>query len=113
MVVDVDDRAEDVLSGRGDPPAACAWYFGDQPSDMEPFEQATGSAHLAAADLRVVAFDKELAADVLVVEPMHEMIAGEHRLKQPDVLGGSRIKAGITALSDYFSLSQPCYLRVG
>ena len=111
--MELDDRAEQVLSGSGDSPAACSWYFGDQASYVEPFEQPASFAHLAAADLRVVAFDKELATEVLVVEPVHEMVAREHRLKQPDILGGSWIKASIASLTDHFPLSEPLYPLVG
>ena len=105
--------AEQLLSQLGDAPASAVWDSGDQASYMEAFQQATHLGRQTSADLGAGDLGKESAADVAVVEATQQMVALEHCLKQPHIMAGSGIKAGIASLSNDFSLSESCYLLVG
>ena len=113
MVVQLDYSSEQLWSMGGDTPSTGPGDFGDQGSDMQPFEQATDLVGLAAAEAGITGVLKELSADVLVAESVQQMVALENGLKQPDVVTGSRIKASVASLSDNFSLREPGYLLVG
>ena len=66
----LDNSAEGFLSELGDPPAARVRYFGDQSSDMKPFQQSADSCGVPPQDVGLLVVQAEKVSNVTVVESM-------------------------------------------
>ena len=113
MIVQLDNNTEQFLADGGGPPTACVGYFGDQSADVEPFQESSDPGRPGPQERGWFVIEAQPPSNVAVVKSTQQMVALEHCLKQPKVLAGSRIKAGIASLSNDFSLSESCYLLVG
>ena len=110
MVMQVDNSAEEVLAELDDAPAASVGDFGNQVPHMDSFEQSTHLGRQRSTGFGASGLGKESAADVAVVESTQQMVALEHRLKQPHIVRGNRVEAGIASLTDHFPGQSPTVL---
>ena len=95
VVVQSDDRAEQLLPQGGDSPAAAAGDFGDQAADVQALYQAGDALRLTLLLAGVMGLAPEELADIGVAEAPQMVFSSEHGLEQPHVVAPRGVEAGV------------------